>query len=54
METRTYTKEVGNVTYIISSVANTKETEKVLADKLKKLMIQAVKDSNKPPITSGK
>ena len=54
METKTYTKEIGNVTYIISSVANTKDAEKVLVDKLKKLMIQAVKDSNKPPITSGK
>ena len=47
METDTYTKQIGGITYIISSVACSKETEKEVADKLKNIIIDAIKNTEK-------
>lgn len=54
METETYTKQIGGITYFISSVACSKETEKEVADKLKSIIIDAIKNTEKAPILSGK
>ena len=54
METNTYTKEIGNVTYIISSIASSKDSEKVLIDKIKKLILNESKNKQKGSSISGK
>ena len=54
METNTYTKEIGNVTYIISSIPCSAESEKVLKEKLKKLILNESKNKQKGSSISGK
>ena len=54
METNTYTNEIDNVTYIISSIASSKESEKVLIDKIKKLILNDAKEKQKGSSISGK
>ena len=44
METDTYTKEINNITYVVSSIPCSVESEKVLKEKLKKLILNDSKE----------
>jgi hypothetical protein len=54
METNTYTKEINNITYVISSIPCSAESENVLKEKLKKLILNESKDKQKGSSISGK
>nr|DAJ67472.1 MAG TPA: transposon-encoded protein [Caudoviricetes sp.] len=54
METNTYTKEINNITYVISSTPCSAESEKVLKEKLKNLILNESKDKQKGSSISGK
>ena len=54
METNTYTKEINNITYVISSIPCSVESEKVLKEKLKKLILNDSKEKQKGPYLSAK
>jgi len=47
MAINTYTKEINNITFIINSISSSQETEKVFIEKLKKLILNDVKQNKK-------